>query len=163
MAKQQPAPAKLPAPAPVDDPAGAEDETSAKLYKPDTQKLKQLASLINMKMADAYRLVCGPVVDAAVGGRTSGPLFATASGKRYPAQNIDGGLRRLLKSLGLPVRGSHILRHSVASHLVAAGVPLADVARFLGDSVEVIVRTYLHAVGTDPAAAIESMFGDDAK
>lgn len=66
MAKQQPAPAKLPAPAPVDDPAGAEDETSAKLYKPDTQKLKQLASLINMKMADAYRLVCGPVVDAAL-------------------------------------------------------------------------------------------------
>lgn len=52
---------------------------------------------------------------------------------------------------------------SVASHLVAAGVPLADVARFLGDTVASIVATYLHAVGTDPAAAIESMFGDDAK
>mgnify|MGYP000724018317 CR=1 FL=1 len=100
-----------------------------------------------------------PALVAAVGGRTSGPLFATSSGKRFPAQNIDGGLRRLLRSLGLPVRGSHTLRHAVASHLVAAGVPLADVARFLGDSVEVIVRTYLHATSADVAGAMEGLFG----
>lgn len=100
-----------------------------------------------------------PALVAAVGGRTSGPLFATSNGRRFPAQNIDGGLRRLLRSLGLPVRGSHTLRHAVGSHLAAAGVPLADLAKYLGDDVATVVRTYMHAVGADPAEAMERLHG----
>lgn len=100
-----------------------------------------------------------PAIRAAAGDRTAGPLFATRTGKRFPAQNIDGGLRRLLKSLGLKPRGSHILRHSVASQLVAAGVPLADVAKYLGDDVATVVRVYLHPSGTDPADAMERIYG----
>lgn len=104
-----------------------------------------------------------PALVAAVGGRTSGPLFATSSGKRFPPQNIDGGLRRLLRSIGLPERGSHQLRHSVASHLIAAGVSIADVAAYLGDSPAVVVRTYLHATGSDVAGAMERLHGDGEK
>lgn len=100
-----------------------------------------------------------PVVEAAIGKRTAGPLFSTRRNRRTRPSTIDRGVRFALRDLGLPVRGSHSLRHSVATMLVAAGVPLADVAKFLGDSVQTIVRTYLHATGADPAATIDALYG----
>lgn len=100
-----------------------------------------------------------PALRAAVAGRKAGPLFPTARGKRTRPSTVDRGVRLVLKELGLTPRGSHSLRHSVASALVAAGVPVADVAVFLGDSVATIVKTYLHATGADPAAAIDRLYG----
>jgi integrase len=100
-----------------------------------------------------------PVLRAAAGGRTTGPLFRTGKGKRLRQSTIDRGVRLVLAGLGLTPRGSHSLRHSVASALVAAGVPVADVARYLGDSVDTIVRTYVHATGADPAAALDRLYG----
>lgn len=81
MAKQQATP--------DDDDAGGEEQTSAKLYKADTQKLKQVASLMNVNIADAYRLVCGPVVDAA--------LIAAA---RRRAQEVEAESKGRGKSAG---------------------------------------------------------------
>lgn len=56
---------------------------------------------------------------------------------------------RLLDSLRLTYRNPHQLRHSVASHMVAAGLPLPDVAAYLGDSLATIVATYTHPTGVD--------------
>lgn len=78
MAKEQPAPE-----------SAGEEQTSAKLYKSDTQNLKQLASLMNMSMADAYRLVCSPVVDTG--------LIAAA---RRRAQEVESAARQRGKAAG---------------------------------------------------------------
>lgn len=72
---------------------------------------------------------------------------------------VSRGLAATLDALELPRRRGHVLRHSVATHLVAAGVPVADVARYLGDSVVTIVRTYLHPTAADPADALDRMYG----
>lgn len=100
-----------------------------------------------------------PVLVAAVGTRKSGPLFPTATGKRTRPTTIDRGVRAVLRDLGLTPRGSHSLRHSVASALIAAGVPVADVARFLGDAPETIFRKYVHPVGIDPSVMIDKLLG----
>lgn len=100
-----------------------------------------------------------PGLRAAVAGRKAGPLFCTARGRRLRPSTVDRGVRLVLEELGLERRGSHSLRHSVASALVAGGVPVADVAKYLGDSVKTIVDTYLHATGADPAAAIDRLYG----
>jgi integrase len=100
-----------------------------------------------------------PVLVAAAGKRKSGVLFPTSSGRRMRPTTVDRGVRCVLRDLGLEVRGSHSLRHSVASALVAAAVPIADVAKFLGDTVATIVKTYLHPAGTDVAAAMERLLG----
>jgi integrase len=103
--------------------------------------------------------VARPALQRAIGDRTRGPLFA--------AENTGGRSRRqhtpvrqawavFLRNLGLPYRSPHQLRHSVATALVSAGVPLGDVARYLGDSVQVVVSTYLHATGSDVCAALEA-------
>ena len=49
----------------------------------------------------------------------------------------------------------HSLRHSMASHLVAAGFPLTEVAARMGHSVEVLMRTYARSI--DPKAREERM------
>jgi integrase len=53
----------------------------------------------------------------------------------------------------LPVgaRGWHTLRHTTASKLLEAGVPVAEAAAMLGHSPEMLLRTYSHI--TDRAAA----------
>lgn len=67
---------------------------------------------------------------------------------------------RLLKHLGLRRRNIHQIRHSVATHAIAAGTPIANVARDLGDTAEVIVRTYLHPLddGRDVCSALDKLF-----
>jgi integrase len=66
---------------------------------------------------------------------------------------------RLLEHLKLRYRNIHQLKHSVATHLIAAGVPIADVAAYLGDVVAVLVRTYLHPSGADPCVSLEKLLG----
>jgi integrase len=100
-----------------------------------------------------------PVLVAAVAGRTTGPLFRSNRGNGFRPCSVDVATRRVLRGLGLPVSGSHLLRHSVASALVAAGESVADVAKYLGDSVETIVRTYLHPTGANPAHTLDRLYG----
>lgn len=107
-----------------------------------------------IRVPDAAR----PAVVRAIGGRTAGPICA---GDDARARRLQSGTRmawgRFLRRLELPYRSPHQLRHSVATALVSAGAPLGDVARFLGDSVQVVVSTYLHASGTDPSATLDRL------
>lgn len=66
----------------------------------------------------------------------------------------------VLARLGLPYRNIHALRHSVISHAIAAGVPIANVARDAGDSVQTVVRTYCRPVpGRGIGAAMADLYG----
>lgn len=65
-----------------------------------------------------------------------------------------------LARLGLRYRSLHQMRHSVASHALAAGVPIGNLARDLGDTEATIVETYIHPVpGKDVCDAMESLLG----
>ncbi len=99
-----------------------------------------------------------PAVRAAIGARTSGPLFATDEGARNGYHNVRGIHQRTLARLGIAYRGLHHFRHTVATQMLAAGVPVGDVAKFLGDTPEMIVKTYLHATGADCTAVLERIF-----
>lgn len=103
--------------------------------------------------------VARPALLRAIGTRTRGPLFAadgSAGTGRRQHNTVRAAWGVYLRRLGLAYRNPHQLRHSVATALISAGVPLGDVARYLGDSVQVIVSTYLHATGADVCAALEA-------
>lgn len=60
-----------------------------------------------------------------------------------------------MTAIGLPNKAfPHVLRHSRATHLLQAGVPLYDVARLLGDSVATVERVYGHHSADYLAGAI---------
>lgn len=63
----------------------------------------------------------------------------------------------LLARLRVRARGLHQLRHTLASHWHDAGVPAAEIAKYLGDTVQVVIATYFHATaGTDPSAVTDA-------
>lgn len=100
-----------------------------------------------------------PAIAKAAGRRKSGPLFPGRDGGRLEHSAARDRFRRLLVKIGVRPRSPHQTRHGVASKHVADGVPLADVARYLGDSLETIVSTYVHPVGHDVAGAAERWLG----
>jgi integrase len=98
-----------------------------------------------------------PALLRAIGKRKAGPLFPAKDGARRHQSAVRHAWAQFLERLELPYRSPHQLRHSVATALISAGVPIGDAARFLGDSVQVVVSTYLHAAGTDPAAKLDNL------
>ena len=55
-------------------------------------------------------------------------------------------LRRRLAKAELPHVSPHAFRHTYATHLVEAGVPIAHVAELLGDTIAVVESTYAHVL-----------------
>lgn len=94
---------------------------------------------------------------AAIGRRKAGPLFVSRLGQRQRQGSVRGAFVTLLGSLGLRPRNPHQLRHSVATLLIAAGHPIADVAAYLGDVVNTVVKTYLHPTGASPVGVMEAL------
>ncbi|MCE9567799.1 MAG: site-specific integrase [Planctomycetes bacterium] len=94
---------------------------------------------------------------AAIGERKSGPLFVTGKGNRFIKSLIARALKRCLTRVKLANRNAHQLRHTAATLFIAKGVPLADVAKYIGDSLATLVKVYVHASGADVGSEMVSI------
>ena len=56
--------------------------------------------------------------------------------------SIKTGFRNACREAGITDCSAHTLRHTAASHMVMAGVPVAEVARMLGDSEAMVEKVY---------------------
>lgn len=87
-------------------------------------------------------------------------LFPSASGGHV---RLDNWRNRqwypALEAAGLAKRGPYALRHTGITNMLAAGVPIFDVARYSGTSVEMIERTYGHLAHGSEAHARELLAG----
>lgn len=92
-------------------------------------------------------------------GRIRGPLWM-ADGKRMTRHMMNREWRWVLRACGVEYRPPHTCRHSCGSLMIAAGASIADVARYLGDSVGTIVRVYLHATNADPSSVLDRAMGE---
>lgn len=111
-----------------------------------------------IEIPDAPPGVRQAVLDA-IGNRTAGPLFLSARKLRMVDHTLTGNWKTLLKRLGIRQRGKHQLRHTVASHQLAAGVPVTEVAKYLGNTPQETLKTYSHATGAvNPAQVYAGLF-----
>jgi integrase len=76
-------------------------------------------------------------------------LFRTRSGKRPTASNWVRCWQRGLTGTGLPRLRVYDCRHAAATTWLKAGLPLGEVARRLGHSVETLVAVYVGALDGD--------------
>jgi integrase len=82
-----------------------------------------------------------------------GFVFTRTDGRPWPRTTLADAWHRAADKLAadgapLPVgaNGWHALRHSLASRLVEAGIPPAEVAEQLGHTVDMLLSTYSHVV-----------------
>lgn len=65
--------------------------------------------------------------------RSFGPLFRSRIGGPYTPRRVQQIVKELAKGAGLAKRVyPHLMRHTVAQHLLEGGMPLEQVQRFLG-------------------------------
>jgi integrase len=80
-------------------------------------------------------------------------LFRTRNDRRPAPSNWSRSLHRAYRTVGHPPLRVYDLRHACATTWLRAGVPLGEVARRLGHSVETLVSTYVGALQGDHVAA----------
>jgi integrase len=76
-------------------------------------------------------------------------IFRTRTGRRPTASNWSRAWRRALRSIDHKPLRVYDCRHAAATTWLKAGVPLGEVARRLGHSVETLVSTYIGAMEAD--------------
>jgi integrase len=99
--------------------------------------------------------------------RDHGLIFTRAGGEPLRGHHVTERMYKpLLKRLELPQLSFHDLRHTAATLLLKAGVPVKVVSEMLGHaSVAFTLQTYAHVLPDmqrDAAAAAERLFGDHA-
>lgn len=80
-----------------------------------------------------------PILIEALSGATCDAVVEFAGG---PVASVKTGFNAACRRAGLAGVTPHTLRHTAASWMVAGGVPLAEVARYLGDSEKMIEKVY---------------------
>ena len=80
-------------------------------------------------------------------------IFRTRNGTRPTASNWGRAWHRALRSIGHSTLRVYDCRHAAATTWLSAGVPLGEVARRLGHSVETLVSTYVGALDGDERIA----------
>lgn len=101
---------------------------------------------------DLVELLQGWVDQGGLAGRDL--LFRTRAGGRPTSSNWSRSLRRALEKIDHPsMRIYGCCRHAAATTWLSAGVPLGEVARRMGHSVEMLVSTYVGALDGDEALA----------
>jgi integrase len=80
-------------------------------------------------------------------------IFRTRNNTRPTSSNWGRAWHRALRSIGHEPLRVYDCRHAAATTWLRAGVPLGEVARRLGHSVETLVSTYIGALDDDERIA----------
>jgi integrase len=85
-------------------------------------------------------------------------VFTTELGKNINASNLRRSYTRLLKRAGIPYRKFHAFRHTYATKLFEANVPLKTVQMLLGHSdISVTANIYTHVMPEEKTLAAEKL------
>jgi integrase len=93
-------------------------------------------------------------------------IFRTRTGRRPTASNWSRSFKRALGQIGYPSLRLYDCRHAAATTWLRAGVPLGEVAKRMGHSVETLVSTYVGALDGEEALAnqrIEALLAGRAR
>lgn len=87
---------------------------------------------------------------------TSDFVFTTELGKTIDARNLLRSYTRLLKKADIPYRKFHALRHTYATKLFEADIPLKTVQKLLGHSdISITANVYTHVIPKEKNKAAE--------
>jgi site-specific recombinase XerD len=93
---------------------------------------------------------------AAIGERTSGPVFASKQGRRLGVRGVQLRLNALGQKAGLPrTLKPHTLRHTFATRLLERGANIREVQELLGHANLQTTEVYTHVTSERLRRAVE--------
>lgn len=102
-----------------------------------------------------------------LGSRRRGPVFCGPGGEALSISSLQkiaigyARVARVGRSVGIKGFSHHCLRHTCARRMVEAGVPVPDIAAFLGHSNVNTTMVYLRSKDEDLARAAEALDGPE--
>lgn len=90
-------------------------------------------------------------------GGKSDYIFTTETGNFIDPTNFTRAFKRILKSAGVPYRKFHACRHTFATQLVRANVPLVTVQKLMGHSTLAMTSIYAHSNLEDKKDAVNAL------
>jgi integrase len=116
----------------------------------DTDLVQRFAA--HRTVQDEERLLLG------AGWQDHDLVFPSERGTPLGARSLARQVDALFRRAEIPHRRLHDLRHTAATLLLAAGVPIVDVSKLLGhSSPEVTARIYAHSFAANRRRAIEAV------
>jgi integrase len=98
------------------------------------------------------------VIEPIIGERTSGLIFDRGNGRPIIASNWRSRVwGPALERSGIGHVRVHDLRHTYASWLIQAGVPLAEVGRLMGHVSPITTQLYAHLADVDSARILRAL------
>lgn len=98
-----------------------------------------------------------PVLARAIGGRTEGYVFLERGHVVHHSNWRTRVWLRAIEEAGIPGTRIHDLRHTYASWLLQAGIPLAEVGRMLGHVSPATTQIYAHLAEVPSAAILAAL------
>ena len=111
--------------------------------RPGRQRTKKRRATVpvNAPLASALETARGVATEEKdEAGRPQSPHVIQFHGK--PVRSVKKAFGEACRRAGIEDCSPHTLRHTAATHMVMAGVPLAQIARLLGDTEATIERVY---------------------
>lgn len=71
-------------------------------------------------------------------------VLQTPEGVHYNARDVEVKLRWLREKLKMPHLLHHTFRHNYATKLYLAGIPVKEAAMVMGETVDIMLKTYVH-------------------
>lgn len=101
----------------------------------------------SLRTIDAPARVIDAMAPLRDDSRPTDYLFRSARGEPFDVESFRrNSWGRMLRKAGLRYIRIHDCRHTAATAMLEAGVPIAQVAAYLGNTVEMTERTYAHVV-----------------
>lgn len=136
------------------------DRTGVRLTEPKTGQSRRRIALPRRGVAALERRRATQSHDREEAGRDwadrAGLIFTSRIGTPVHPQVLYDHVRAIAAHAGVEGVSPHTFRHTVASAILAGGVPVKDAADALGHSPAVLMRTYAHALpgSRDRVAAV---------
>jgi len=93
-------------------------------------------------------------------GYITNRIFTTDSGNYYYRRNVAHALTRLYKRIGVPYHKFHSFRHTFATNLSRAGVPIEETSSLLGhSSIDVTAQYYVDISAKRKLEAVQKIAG----
>jgi integrase len=136
---------------PVIDPLGSTELAILRRqqsHQANPAKTDRVFTHVAQRTRDYFNRITGEKVKSQVAGR------------RYPLTYglLSGELERVAKELGLEGVSIHVLRHTAATMMLRAGVPIEDVSRALNHaSIDITLRHYAKVTNVEVRSAKEAI------